>query len=405
MSTPAVRRLLAILLALAALGAACSSSDDDGAAELTTTEGGTEETEETTDTTAPEDETDETGETDEVVDDGTTSGAARCEANEAAGTITYITSFDYAASAGILDVVVAEAEGYFDEMCLDVEIQTAFAPGNGALVAAGQGQISAAGSFGELVNHNVQGDAGLIAIGQYGHTGIEALVVPADGVVSELTDLPGTTVGIKGDLPYSIQSMLGLAGVERGSFEELVLEGFDPIAHLELGIDALPVYKSNEPNTLEQAGVEFTMFDPLDYDVPASFGVFFTSESFLSEHPTAVQDFLRASFHGFEFALENPDTAIGYAFELIDAAGNPNFLFAETETYRWTTESALVVDTTPDGAPLGAPATDRLGEEVALLTEVGVFDGEPDWASMVDTAVVEGVYEGTELIWPGPIGE
>ena len=46
--------------------------------------------------------------------------ADRCEANKAAGTITYLSSFDFAASASIVDVLVAEQKGYFDDLCLDV---------------------------------------------------------------------------------------------------------------------------------------------------------------------------------------------------------------------------------------------------------------------------------------------
>ena len=55
----------------------------------------------------------------------TTAGitAERCAANKAAGKITYLTSFDFAAAASILDVVVAKDKGYFDKMCLDVDLK------------------------------------------------------------------------------------------------------------------------------------------------------------------------------------------------------------------------------------------------------------------------------------------
>lgn len=324
----------------------------------------------------------------------------RCQANRDAGTITYISSFDFAAAASILDVVVAEARGYFDEVCLDVEIQPGFAPANGALVAEGRAQLSSAGSFGELVNTNLQGDADLVAVAQYGKTAIEELVVPADGGITELGDLAGTTVGIKGDLPYSIQTMLGRAGVERGSFDELILDGFDPVAHLELGIDALPVYKSNEPAQLQAAGVEYRSFDPLDHDVPASFAVMFTNRGFLDEHPTAVQDFVRAALRGFEFAVAEPETAVGHAFDRIDAAGNPNFFSTEGEGFRWLTESELVRSTTPDGEGVGLLDPDLLGAEVEALTEVGVFDDVPDWRPMTAPEVADELYDGTDLRWP-----
>ena len=323
----------------------------------------------------------------------------RCEANKAAGTITYVSSFDFAAAASILDVIVADAEGYFTELCLDVEIKPGFAPGNGGLVAEGQAQISSAGSFGELVNTNVQGEADLVAIAQYGKTSIETLVVPADGPIENLDDLTGSTVGIKGDLPYSLQAMLGVAGVDRSGFEELLLDGFDPVAHLDLGIDALPVYKSNEPAQLDAAGVTYRQFDPQEFDVPASFAVFFTSASFLDEHPTAIEDFLRASFRGFAFAVDNPEDAVGHAFDRIDAAGNPNFFSDEGEGFRWITESALVLETTPDGQGPGLLAVDALGAEIDLLTEVGVFETEPDWQPMLAEGLADSLYDGTDVIW------
>lgn len=332
------------------------------------------------------------GETDELT------AGERCQANRDAGTVTFVSSFDFAAAVTILDVIVADAEGYFEDVCLDVDIKPGFAPGNGGLVAEGQAQISSAGSFGELVNTNVRGETDLVAVAQYGKTSVEALVVPADGPIESLEDLAGTTVGIKGDLPYSLQTMLGLAGVERSSFEELLLDGFDPVAHLELGIDALPVYKSNEPAQLDAAGVAYREFDPLDFDVPASFGVFFTSASFLDEHPTAVEDFLRASFRGFAFAVDNPEVAVGHAFDRIDAAGNPNFFSTEGEGFRWITESMLVLDTTAQGEGPGLLDEARLGAEIEALTEAGVFDEVPDWQSMIAPGLADKLYDGTEVV-------
>lgn len=349
--------------------------------------------------------------TDDPTDDGEADGSGsgtddtelsfedRCETNRAAGTITFLSAFDFAAAASILDVIVADAEGYYDELCLDVDIKPGFAP-TGGLVAAGQAQISSAGSFGEVVNTNVQGETDLVAIAHYGKTSIEELIVPADSSIEELSDLTGATVGIKGDLPYSLQAMLGHAGIERSSLTEPLLEGFDPVAHLDLGIDALPVYKSNEPAILDAAGVDYRVFDPLEFDIPASFGVFFTSADFLDQHPGAVRDFLRASFRGFQFAVDDPEAAVGHAFERIDAAGNPLFFSSEGEGFRWVTESDLVLDTTAAGEGPGLIDADRFGAEIELLTEVGVFDELPDWDAMYRSDVADGLYDGTELAWP-----
>ncbi len=324
----------------------------------------------------------------------------RCEANRAAGTITYLSGFDFAASAGILDVIVAADNGYFEELCLDVEVVPSASPTNLGLLATGEAQFANAGSFGDIVTTNVNGGADLVAIGHYGKEAIQALVVPDGSDVQTLDQLAGTLMGIKGDLPPDIEVMLARAGVERGSFDEVLLETFDPVAGFDLGIDSLPVYKSNEPGQLDAAGFAYRMFDPAENDVVSSFGMLTTTQTFLNEHPTAVEDFLRAAFRGFEFASANPDEAVGLAITRIDAAGNPFFLFLESESPRWTIESALVAETTPEGQGVGIPDLELLGAEVDQLTEIGRFDELPDWQSMVSADAASGVYDGATLIWP-----
>jgi ABC-type nitrate/sulfonate/bicarbonate transport system substrate-binding protein len=267
-------------------------------------------------------------------------------------------------------------------------------------VIAGQAQFGSADSFGEMVKTNVTGQGDLVAIAHYGKTAVQALLVPADGKVKTLNDLPGTTMGIKGDIPYSLQSMLGVAGVKRGSFKELLLDGFDPVSHLKLGIDSLPVYKSNEPITLDRAGIKYRLFDPLDYNVPASFGVMFTSRSFLKAHPQAVRDFLRASYRAYNDSVADPTTAVNYAVTAINAAGNPNFLSTQTEGPRWQVESGLVAKSTPAGQGPGIPDLAKLAAEIDQLTQVGVFKTKPDWQTMVDGDLGRSLYNGTTVVWP-----
>ena len=323
----------------------------------------------------------------------------RCEANRAAGPLNFMTGFDFAAAAGIIEIVVAEDEGFFDDMCIDVTIQPGFAPGNSAALAAGTVQLGATATFGELVRQNVAGDADIVAFAQLGHTAISQLLISPDSGVTELTDLEGKVVGIKGDIPIAIEAMMAEAGLERGTFTELLLEGFNPIEHFALGIDALPVYRSNEPRTLDNAGIEYITFDPLDYDIPASFAMYVTTRSFYEEHPTVVEDFVRAGLRGYYFAAENPEAAIDHAFTRIEAAGNQMFLAREHELYRWRTDQQIIEDVTPEGLVIGQLNVVRLGDEIENLVDFGVFDESPDWSSMMETSVVPKLYDGDDLIW------
>ena len=151
--------------------------------------------------------------------------------------------------------------------------------------------------------------------------------------------------------------MLATAGLREGDdYETVLLDGFDPVAHIAIdGIVGFPGYKSNEPGQLERAGIPFDLFDPAEYDVPGSFGVIYTTRAFIDEHPTAAQDFVRATMRGLADAVADPAAASAAALELINGNGNPNFLSPEGETFRWATDSELIVSTTPAGTGLGVP--------------------------------------------------
>jgi NitT/TauT family transport system substrate-binding protein len=329
--------------------------------------------------------------------------AERCAANRAAGTITYLSGFDFAATASIVDVVVAEQAGYFDELCLDVELRPSFSTDNYPIVAAGDAEFASGGSFSELVNFSTANDAELIAVDVEGRTAIDSLIVKP-GTASTLEELAGTTIGVKERIPPSVAAMLAGAGLVEGTdYETVLLDGFDPLAHYALdGIVGFPGYKSNEPGQLERAGLPFDLFDPTEYDVPGSFGVIFTSRRFADAHPTAVQDFLRATMRGLADAIADPAGATQTAVELVEANGNPSFLSLEGETFRWSTDADLLRAETPEGTGMGVPDVDLLQAEVDAYADVGLFGGEaPDVAPFVDAGPIAGVYDDTgAVIWP-----
>ena len=230
--------------------------------------------------------------------------AERCEANKAAGKITYLSSFDFAATASIVEVLVAKEKGYFDALCLDVEVKPSFSTANYPLLAAGDAQFSSAGSFSELIDFGTKNDAPFVALAVEGKTGIDALIVK-DGQATELADLKGATIGVKGAMTSSVAAMLKQAGLTEGTdYTTVLLDGFDPKVHIEVpNIVGFPGYKSNEPLQLEAAGIPFTLFDPSDYDVPGSFGVLYSNANFVAQYPSAAQDFMRAAMKGLADAV------------------------------------------------------------------------------------------------------
>lgn len=338
---------------------------------------------------------------------GSTDGPAgydpeRCAANQAAGTITFASSYDFAASASIVEVMVAEANGYYDELCLDVELVPGFSSTNYPLIEAGEAHFSSAGNFTEILKYSAQGGE-FVAVTNAGKQPIEAIVTPIDGAAT-IEELAGRTIGAKGDIPSSLVAMLSVHGLKRGeSYKEILLEGFDPVSQLPQ-VDGLPVFKSNEPGQLDAAGMEYHLFDPADDGIPGTFGLIYTSRAFFDEHPTVVEDFTRASLKGLEDALADPLAAVDIAMERINAAGNSFFLTLEGETYRWTQESVEVLKSTPDGQPVGLIDGDLFRTEYDTYVEADVFPGgAPGWVEAFDPGPAAAAYgDDNKVIWPGP---
>ena len=389
-----LRTSAAIAIAPILLLAACAGDDDSSGTDSTVV--GSATTVETTDTS----QTPDSGS--EVVA-GEAFPADRCAANEAAGTINYLTGFDFAATASIVDVIVAQAEGYYEALCLDVEITSSFSTANYPLIAENDAQFASGGSFSEVVAFADANDAEFVVTAVEGPTAIDSLIVKP-GVAAELGDLAGSTIGVKGKLPPSVAAMLATAGlVENEDYETVLLDGFDPTAHIAIeSIDGFPGYKSNEPGALERAGIEFDLFDPLDYDIPGSFGIIYGNQQFIDEHPTAAEDFMRATMHGLADAIADPEAAANMAVELINSGGNPNFLSPEGEVFRWTTDAALISELTSAGTGFGVGSVDALQNELDTYAQVGLF-GDADTPQATDylSDIIDRVYDADAVvIWP-----
>jgi ABC-type nitrate/sulfonate/bicarbonate transport system substrate-binding protein len=339
-----------------------------------------------------------------VVEAGAPFPEERCAENEAAGTITYLSGFDFAATASIIDVVLADEAGYYEDLCLDVELQPSFSTANYPILASGDAQVASGGNFSELLNYAAANEADLVAIAVEGRSAIDSLILKP-GTATELSALEGTTIGVKGAIPPSVAAMLATAGLAEGEdYETVLLDGFDPLTHITLeGIVGFPGYKSNEPGQLERAGVPFDLFDPTEYGIPGSFGVLLTNRAFMEEHPTAVEDFLRATMKGLQDALADPEGAAATALARIEEGGNPNFLSPEGEMFRWQTDAALLTSEAPAGTGLAIPDAALLQAEVDAYEEVGLFGegGAPDIAERFDVDAISSVYDGEQVIWPG----
>lgn len=327
--------------------------------------------------------------------EGAAISAERCEANKAAGTITYITGYQYQASAGILEALAADSLGYFDAMCLDVVIQpgTGDTAGNAQLVAAGTAQVTSLGNDAEALKA-VAGGIEVLGVATYGHVPIATLMTGTD--ITSLTQLEGTTLGHKGSLPAPLRAMLVSEGVDLDAITQVEV-GYDPTVLPRGQVQSLTGYKSNEPLLLEAMGEAVTLWNPEDYAISGSFGTIVVNPEFAAAHPTAVEDYLRASLHALAYCTDNGAECVGFAADVAESGYDE-----EHNLKIWGVESGLVTSSTPEGSPVGFFDAALTTSEGQALIDSGELDALPPVEDVFDPSFLTSIYDGTTLVWPAP---
>ncbi|MDM4764064.1 ABC transporter substrate-binding protein [Galbitalea sp. SE-J8] len=322
--------------------------------------------------------------------------ADRCTANQDAGTINFLTSYVYAASVGILDVVAAEELGYFDDLCLDVAMQ----PGvdnNAQLVSAGTAQIAGLGSASDTLIARDKDAKDIVAVATYGSQGAIELLTMADSGIDTLQDFAGKTVGYKGAISAQFSAMFKNNGVDPSSIN-WVSVGYDPQILPDGQVQGLGAFKSNEPKVLESRGYDIKEWAPEDYGVQSTFNTQIANKKWAEANPTAVEDFLRASFEAYAWINEsdaNLDKALGWAADRSESGYD-----LDASKVRWQTEVSMVESARDQSIGLGVQTEDQWSSELGLVVDYGLVSNPPSYDETVDDSYIDAIYDGNKLIWP-----
>jgi putative hydroxymethylpyrimidine transport system substrate-binding protein len=337
---------------------------------------------------------------------GSGSGSAissqRCAENKSAGTISYLSGYQFQSSASILEYVAASRLGYFSDLCLNVKL----VPGSGdtaqdtKLLAGGKAQIAAVAEQ-DLIQARANG-IDIEGVSSYSNAGLDILMTGTE--ITSLTQLDGKVVGDKGYVPASVRAMLVKAGVDWNSLK-IVKEGYDPtvLPRHQGGLQALTGFVSNEPNQLKAAGDNVTVWQPVKYGIPGSLGAMAVNPAFAAAHPTAVQDLLRAALHAYSYCSASQAhvaQCVGYAAAL----SGPTYDTKLNEQI-WTTETQVVKDNPTPGRPLGGIDPANVVALVDMLHQFSIIPASvtsAQAATWFDGSYVKAVYQGDALIWPAP---
>ncbi|MEU0265746.1 ABC transporter substrate-binding protein [Nocardioides sp. NPDC006303] len=334
---------------------------------------------------------------DSAGEQGSAVSSERCEQNEKAGRITYMSGYYWQASASIMEAIAAGQLGYFKDLCLDVELQ----PGSGdvsqnaKLIAAGKVQVGPL-SEQDIMTSNASG-LKVLGVSSYSNAGLDVLMTGTE--ITDLKQLEGKTLGHKGWVPVGVQAMLAEAGVDMAKVKQVKV-GYDPGVLPRGQVDALVGFVSNEPNQLKEAGEEVAVWEPTDFEVPGSLGAYSVNPAWAEKHPTAVEDFLRAVFKAYTYcaAPDHVEECIGYQHDLAGAESDEKH-----ETAIWRTEVEVAADNPLPGG-FGSVDPDNVAALAGVVTAYAGQKVTPEQAaSWFDTSFAEAVVDDNDkVIWPAP---
>ncbi|MGE3962173.1 MAG: ABC transporter substrate-binding protein [Dehalococcoidia bacterium] len=296
--------------------------------------------------------------------------------------ITFMAGFRAQANLPFVAVYVAEAEGFFAEEGLEVEIQHSSGQDEHLkLLLDGEVQFTT-GTAAQAVRRAQEG-LPVRAIALFGQRGDQGYVARADSGIETPADFAGHTVGFKaGVVPAELVAMLASAGLTEDDVE-LVGVGFDPRVFMEGGVDVYPVFLNNEPDTIRTAGVEINVIDPHDFGVPTLGLTYLATEETLAD-TDLVERFLRATMKAAHWIEEHPEEAI--AITLLHAEG------ADAAHQRYLLDTDLAAAQREDGH-MGISDDGQWEALVELLVEHAIIPESVAVQNVLDQAVLQRLYE------------
>ncbi|MDD3383177.1 MAG: ABC transporter substrate-binding protein [Bacilli bacterium] len=213
---------------------------------------------------------------------------------------------------------IADSKGFYEEKGLNVKIEA-----GGPNISPIQMVVSGANDFGivgadQIILAREKGIP-IVAIGVIYKETPEALISLKEKNIIVPKDLIGKKIAvIYGNDEVLYNSFLSKQEIDRSILEE-VPQIPDVSQLLTNQVDVKMAYEMNDPVLLQIKGKETNIIRFRDYGVDFYADTLFTTEDMIKNHPDIVKKFVKASFKGWDYSINNPNEAIDEVMNV-----NPN---------------------------------------------------------------------------------
>ncbi|WP_117170958.1 ABC transporter substrate-binding protein [Paraliobacillus sediminis] len=226
---------------------------------------------------------------------------------------------DWTPNTNHTGLYVAQAEGYFEEEGLDVEITLPGESGADQVVAAEKADFGISAQ--ETITEARTQDIPIVSIAAVIQHNTSGFASPVDKEIKAPADYAGKTYGGWG-APVEAAVIDSLMKQEDASIDDVSIINMgntDFFTAVERDIDFAWIYYGWTGVEAELRGVDLNMqyltdySEKLDYYTP----VITTNEMLIDENPETVEKFLAAVAKGYNYTIENPEEAADILIEAV----------------------------------------------------------------------------------------
>ncbi|RWZ58088.1 ABC transporter substrate-binding protein [Halobacillus fulvus] len=226
---------------------------------------------------------------------------------------------DWTPNTNHTGIYVAEAEGYFEEQGLNVDIKMPGEAGADQLVASGQADFGVSAQE-TLTQARIQ-DIPIVSIAAIIQHNTSGFASPVEKDITSPADYEGKSYGGWG-APVEeavLDSLMTKEGADVNEVDIVNIGNTDFFTAVEQNIDFAWIYYGWTGVEAELRGQELNMqyltdySEKLDYYTP----VLTTNEAMIEENPETVEKFMAAVTKGYQFAIDHPEQAADHLLEAV----------------------------------------------------------------------------------------
>lgn len=286
--------------------------------------------------------------------------------------LVFMAGYRPQANLPFVGVYVAEAQGFFEDENVHVDIQHSAGGGEHMqLLVSGKVHVTTQDAA-VLLKRRASPGLPLVSLALIGQRGQQAFVALQEHGPTSLEGWAGRSIGFKGTPPPDLLALLDYAGLDETDVE-MINVGFDPRVLVEGLVDVYPVFASNEPYLLDSWGYELQQWEAADYGIPTLGLAYVTTEETIETNPEALERFIRAALRGIQYAEVHPDEAVEAVLTYTGPETDPAHM-----RYMLTTELDAAHSEVTDAYGLGWQTENQWQALLESLIQYEAIEGNVD---------------------------